>query len=57
MLFFSEKKRGDLMIYFNDLPETIIYQNEIAYQSKYYGYYATESGKCITLKVKADKVE
>ena len=45
------------MIYFNDLPETIIYQNEIAYQSKYYGYYATESGKCITLKVKADKVE
>lgn len=29
-----------------------MYNNEFAYQSKYYGYYATKSGKCITVKVK-----
>ena len=40
------------MIFYNDLPEIIYYNDEPAYQSKYYGYYATKSGKCITVKVK-----
>lgn len=32
--------------------EYIVYENEVAYKTKYDGYYATRSGKIITVKVK-----
>ena len=32
--------------------EEIIFENEIAYKTKYDGYYVTKSGKVITTKVK-----
>ena len=32
------------MIFYNDLPEIIYYNDEPAYQSKYYGYYAIKIG-------------
>lgn len=34
------------------IMEEIIFENEIAYKTKYDGYYVTKSGKVITTKVK-----